>query len=66
MKNEECTSKRVSAIAGKIMRKLKEIEHLKSDSITISDGPVDVKLCTAVELAALAGSCLTQTADKKK
>jgi hypothetical protein len=63
MKSPEVTSKRVAAIAGKVLRLMKYYKHLGAKWQILAQGDDYV---TLGEIKALAGSALTQAKDKPK
>ncbi len=70
MKNER-TSKRVSAIAGKIMRNIQHVRTGPSQYNPVymyypASSANETLICTIGDLKALAASALTQTPDKPK
>ncbi len=66
----EVTSKRVSAIAGRILQRLGERECFGSVMAEYFEDKIGDTclhgLCTVVEMKALAASCLTQSKDRLK
>lgn len=59
----ETTSKKVAAIAGKILQQLAKPEKLGCLYLFVSDGKTVLKLA---DVKALAASCLTQSPDRPK